>query len=128
MNALRSLAVLALLLLSSISKSQALTGTWLAAYYRDQPGNKRIFYYRIYLEQKDDSVYGVCEALDARTDLSGNNPEEAEVVCSFRVYNYNLTGNPDTNKLILRVSEQLNSGPDPNSLPPSFLTMDCRKL
>jgi hypothetical protein len=73
-----------------VSAAQDINGTWLGSYYRDLPGNKRMFYYRFYLERSQDTIYGICETLDPSTDLRGTNPAQAAAVKKIRVHDYHF--------------------------------------
>ena len=43
--------------------AQDLSGTWEGVFYSERLGKRSEFYIRIYLEQEDDFVWGVCEAM-----------------------------------------------------------------
>lgn len=43
--------------------AQDLSGTWEGVFYSDRLGKRSEFFIRIYLEQEDDFVWGVCEAM-----------------------------------------------------------------
>ncbi len=110
------------------TQAQSLTGTWLAAYRRDLPSDKRVFYYKIYLQQHQDSVYGICQALDAMTDIRGLNPETADVQSTYHLFNHHLSA-ADTTQFVLTSGEQISNGAvvTQNS-PPMFLTWVCTVL
>lgn len=123
--------LLLFLVLSSAlyTEAQNFTGTWLAAYYRDLPANKRLFYYRLHLVQKNDSIYGICEALDAQTDIKGTRPADAVVMARYKVSHivtdaerdsphFHLTVNGSAEGLIENTGE----------MPPSFLEFECNVM
>lgn len=117
------------LFISLFAQAQSLTGTWLAAYYRDQPGNKRIFYYRIYLQQKQDSIYGIYQALDALSDVKGIDPEQAEVQASYKVYQHNIAAVRDSTRFDLSVGEQLERNVSNHDVAtPTFHTLECKTI
>lgn len=80
--------VLAFTLFAFCANAQSLTGTWLSYYYRDKPGDKRLFFYRLYLKHSADSLYGICEALDIQADTRGLHPKDATVTARQMVYNH----------------------------------------
>lgn len=120
--------LLLFLVLSSAlyTEAQNFAGTWLAAYYRDLPANKRLFYYRLHLVQKGDSIYGICEALDAQADIRGTRPADAAVMARYKV-GYVITGaEGDSSHFHLTVNgsaEGLIENPGETS--PSFLELEC---
>ena len=87
---LRNLIFILSLFTSSLVQAQPLTGTWLSYYYRDKPEDKHLFFYRLYLKQSNDSLYGIFELLDIQADNNGLHPNQAIVAKRQIVYNHSF--------------------------------------
>lgn len=108
-------------------QAQSFTGTWIATYHRNEPTDKRTFYYRLYLRHSNDSVFGICELLDARTDLEGDHWSTSGTIAKYEVYNYQVRGT-DTSSFELYTGHYLTfpTAHDAIDMPPVFLKLKCK--
>lgn len=67
--------------------SQDLSGTWEGSFYSDRLGKRSDFFIRIYLEQEDDFVWGMCEAMSVEKNRirAGTDSYENELKCRYPV-------------------------------------------
>jgi hypothetical protein len=108
--------------------AQQLTGTWIGVYVRDEPLDKRYFYYRLYLQHKNDSLYGICEALDGQTDIKASNPQFASNVAAYKVFNYRFKQGSGSSLFEMFTGEAVRSFPISIAhidRPPQFLKLEC---
>lgn len=115
----------------SLAGAQTFQGTWMAYYNIDEPLNKRQFYYRLLLEQQQDSVFGICEALDARSDINGVKPEDARIAAKFVVFSRVAAGAFDTAVLTLftgNLIENFTASQSFVEMPPIPKKLVCRVL
>ena len=97
---MRNLIFILTLFTSSFLQAQPLTGTWLSYYYRDKPEDKHLFFYRLYLKQSNDSLYGIFELLHIQADNIGLHPHQAIVAKRQIVYNHSF---PSTDSLSFKL-------------------------
>lgn len=79
--------------------------------------------------QKNDSIYGICEALDAQTDIKGTRPADAEVMGRYKVSHVFTDAGRDSTHFHLTVNGSAeglieNAG----EMPPSFLELECNVI
>lgn len=67
--------------------AQDLSGTWEGVFYSERLGKRSEFYIRIYLEQEDDFVWGVCEAMSVEKSRVRDVADfyEDELKCRYQV-------------------------------------------
>lgn len=67
--------------------AQDLSGTWEGIFHSDRLGKRSEFFLRIYLEQEDDFVWGVCEAMSVEKNRIRNIADfsEDELRCRYPV-------------------------------------------
>lgn len=126
---MRCLLTVILAVFVLFSHAQSLTGTWLGTYFRDQPGNKRLFYYRLYLRQSADSLYGLCETLDAQADIKNISPDHAGVLARQTVYNHHFSAPDDSTAFELFTGTTLETGTGHMAAAgnsPAFLSLHCK--
>lgn len=121
----RFLILLIFFLLLDQLHPQNLSGTWLATYHRNEAGNKRNFYYRLSLQQNQDSIYGICEAFNSLSDVNNVRYENREVVAVFRVHNF-AWNKFDTTSFELSAEKIITESTSfEQHIPPVFQKMEC---
>jgi len=117
-----------MLFMAVSAEGQSLTGTWMGIYNRDHPADKRSFYYRLYLVHHQDSIYGIYQVLDAQAAAKGISPNEAAVMATYSVFNYEMQKQTDAfvlySKNLISVSAAKNTA---DRLPPTFLQLHCQR-
>ena len=127
---MRFLAIVLLIQLAHTAPAQGLFGTWIGTYRKEQENNRRQFYYRISLVQNEDSVYGICEAFDAKADVNGLTIEDMEPVAAYRIESASFITPTDTTVFEINLGELVwIEGPlNLVNLPPSFFSVKCFQL
>jgi hypothetical protein len=127
-NELRHLIFILSLFTSLLLQAQPLTGTWLSYYYRDKPGDKRLFFYRLYIKQSNDSLYGICELLHIQADTNGLHPNQAIVAKRQIVYNYSFPSTDSANFILFGgiTSDKAKTGFFAAGKNTLFQTLNCK--
>ncbi len=123
---MRKLFIIPLFFFSISLLAQNLTGTWRGVYYGNKNANTRTYYYRFYLQEKSDSIFGLGEALMEDFDIETMDDEFSRAVYKFTVKGKPPDPNDSLMELYTHAIVEKNIYLIPNeTAPPYLLRFDC---
>lgn len=105
--------------------AQQLTGTWHGVYNREMPTERRSFFYRMYLQHRGDSLFGICELLGPDADVRNLSSENTSVISTYKVYNFDLSSFDGSNFELTAERTLFGSAHATYSATPSFELLLC---